>query len=101
VLAPACVRNEFGFLEGRAASRATALCGRDAVQVLPADGAAWDLDTLAARLANVGEVKRRGIYLEARVEDFTLLVFPDARVIVRGTGDEGRARSVVARFLGA
>jgi len=95
-----CREGDFPWLEGRRGGRPTALCGRDAVQVLPATPGI-DLAALASRLAGVGSVTVNPWIVRARVEpDIELAVFTDGRAIVSGTRDEARARGIVAKYVG-
>ncbi len=98
---PTCRGGDYPWLEGRLGGRPTALCGRDAVQVMPASQGI-DLPGLAARLAGVASVKANPWIVRAAVEPgIELAVFADGRAIVSGTRDEARARGIVARYLGS
>lgn len=98
---PTCRSRDFPWLEGRLGGRPTALCGREAVQVTPAT-AGIDLSALATRLAGVGSVTSNAWIVRAQVEPgIELAVFADGRAIVSGTRDEARARSIVAKYIGA
>ena len=101
-----CARRRFEFLDGGAAAarRPVSLCGRNAVQVRPDRPAAFDLPTVAARLEAVGTVTRTPYLLHLDVTDapaVRLTLFPDGRLIVTGTTDLDRARSLYARYIGA
>jgi molybdopterin-synthase adenylyltransferase len=98
---PACGKGRYDYLEGAASGGATALCGRNAVQVSPAEGAAVDLAALERRLAAVGKVKRNEYLLRLDADGFEVTVFPDGRAIVRGTDDPARARAVYAKYVGS
>jgi len=95
-----CVQRRFEFLEGGAVSRSAALCGRNAVQILPAHDQQIDLETLARTLSEVGEVLYNGFLLTLKVADYELNVFPNGRAIIKGTSDTSVARSLYARYLG-
>ncbi len=100
---PTCVRREFVFLDQRAPSQTTVLCGHDAVQVLVHPPVALDLAALAARLCVVGEVNSNRFLLRFREgADLPreLTVFPDGRAIVKGTTDPTEARVLYARYVG-
>lgn len=98
---PTCRGGDFPWLEGRLGGRPTALCGREAVQVMPATPGI-DLTALAARLGDVGSVTGNPWIVRAQVEPgIELAVFADGRAIVSGTRDEARARGIVARYLGS
>ena len=76
------------------------LCGRNAVQIHDLERPI-DLRNLAARLTGLGEVRANEFALRFENPPYLLTVFPDGRVIVKGTTDIGVARSVYARFVGA
>jgi adenylyltransferase/sulfurtransferase len=98
---PTCRAGDTPWLDGRLGGPATALCGRDAVQV-PAVGAGVDLARVAERLASVGRVKANPWIVRAEVEaGIELAVFADGRAIVSGTREEAKARAIVSRYLGA
>ncbi len=96
----ACDGLEFEFLSGRG-TRPAALCGRDAVQVMPSTRTTLDLETLARRLEAAGNVERSPFLLRLVVDGCTLSVFPDGRAIVAGTTDVAAARSLYSRYIGA
>lgn len=97
---PACVRKRFDYLRGAAGAHATSLCGRNAVQILPAAMTAVDLEELSRRLAAVGKVRHNGFLLKFALEDFEMTLFSDGRAIVKGTGDVARAKALYARYIG-
>lgn len=99
---PACGHQEYLFLSGQRTVQATVLCGKNAVQLAPASGAAsLDLATLEPQLARVGTVTRNAFLLRLRLPEYGLTVFRDGRTVVEGTTDPSVARSVVARVLGS
>lgn len=98
---PTCRGGDYPWLAGRLGGRPTALCGREAVQLMPA-AQGIDLTGLAARLAGVASVTANPWIVRAAVEPgIELAVFADGRAIVSGTRDEARARGIVARYLGS
>lgn len=98
---PACRRREFPWLAGRAASRSAVLCGRNAVQLTPAEGSPLDLAALEQRLHGVGDVRRNPYLLRFTAEAYEITVFPDGRAIVAGTDDPATARTVFAKYVGS
>jgi molybdopterin-synthase adenylyltransferase len=107
---PCCGERRFEFLEGDRMPRASVLCGRNAVQILPAAGSATiDLATLALRWDGQGPVRRdeHSIMCELaspRAADgraIEIRVFANGRMLISGTTDPEFARSLVARFVGA
>lgn len=96
---PTCRGGDFPWLEGRQGGGATAICGREAVQVAAATGTV-DLAAVATRLVGVAEVTANAWMLRAEVEPgIRLSVFADGRAIVDGTRDPVRGRAIVARYL--
>jgi len=99
----ACGRREFEFLNADSSQSIAKLCGRGAVQLRSPKGARTPtLGEIAHRLRTAGEVMQTPFIVRCALPDaLQLTVFADGRVIVHGTGDEKRARSIYARYLGA
>jgi len=95
---PTCGRREFSYLEERRRPPVT-LCGRDAVQVHERERPI-DLAELEARLEPLGDVRANEFALRFRIAPYEITIFPDGRAIVKGTSDEGVARSLYARYVG-
>ncbi len=100
---PCCRGREFSFLDGHFSGTTTSLCGRDAVQVVPSGKRRMDFNVIAAKLGPVAlePVRFNEYMLRAKIDRFELTLFPDGRVIVKGTADVDRARSIHAKYLGA
>jgi adenylyltransferase/sulfurtransferase len=96
---PTCAQKRFEFLDNRDRDMTARLCGRNAVQVR--SGAT--LEHAGKQLQNVGEVQRTSYMVRCRLRDaeVSLTAFADGRVLVQGTSDLARARSLVARYVGA
>lgn len=100
----ACGERRYEFLERRAEGATTSLCGRNAIQIRPPGRPAFDLTDLAAKLAGAGTLERTPHLLRCQLlepADLKLTVFGDGRLIVHGTADPDRARSIYARFIGS
>ena len=95
---PTCGRREFSYLEEKRRPPVT-LCGRNAVQVHERERPI-DLGELRDRLAPLGEVRANEFALRFRIEAYEMTIFPDGRAIVKGTSDEGVARSLYAKYVG-
>ncbi|MDQ3820031.1 MAG: ThiF family adenylyltransferase [Acidobacteriota bacterium] len=95
-----CALGRYETLEAESVDFATALCGRDAVQVNPGRPAEVNLPQLAERLRSAGEVQVNPYLLRLRAGEFELTVFRDARAIIRGTDDVMTARSLYAKYVG-
>lgn len=98
---PCCQRGSFEFLEGGRASASAVLCGRNAVQILPAEGAAVDLKAVARRLPAHMRPKLNEFLLRFRTDEHVVALFRDGRAIVQGTSDPAAARAVYAKYIGA
>lgn len=109
---PCCAASRFEWLDdalGR--GDAATLCGRNAVQVPPpiassrstGEALPVDLALIEAKLRPVAEVRRTAFLVKAALRDepLALTVFADGRVVVEGTTDTVRARSIVAKHVGA
>jgi adenylyltransferase/sulfurtransferase len=103
---PACVKKQLTYLNSTASLTAT-LCGRNTVQVRlttlnATTGGVSLLERIESRLVGtLKDVDRSAYLVRGRVDDqVELSVFSDGRVLVHGTNDPARARSIVARFLG-
>ena len=97
---PTCQLGEFSTLDATAGDFAAVLCGRNAVQISPANPAPVDFVQLAERLKGTGEVKFNDYLLRFRTGDIELTVFQDARSIIRGTSEVKTARSLYAKYIG-
>lgn len=100
---PTCALGRYDFLSVDATSWVTTLCGRNAVQIAPPKEVSLDLDRLADTLSSAGQVTNNGLLLRFVPTDapsHELLVFPDGRLVVKGTTDEALARGLHARYLG-
>lgn len=95
-----CALAQYETLEAEAVDFATALCGRDAVQVSPHRPTEVNLPALAERLRAVGEVQVNPYLLRLRAGEYELTIFGDARAIIRGTDDVVTARSLYAKYVG-
>ena len=102
-----CHHRDFEFLDGKFASGATTLCGRNAVQVTQktGDGRRLDFAEIAKRLEPHGPVSRSKFMIRVGLtcngEPYELAIFTDGRAIVKGTTDAAAAKSVYAKYVGA
>ena len=97
---PVCVKKKYIFLEGEETSHATSLCGRNAVQIVPQKRSQISFKKLEEKLKHLGKVKYNEFVLSFKTGDYELIVFPDARVIVKGTTDISIAKTLYAKYLG-
>jgi adenylyltransferase/sulfurtransferase len=97
---PACGEQRFDFLASHNRDMTARLCGRNAVQVRMAS---FSLSHAADRLQKAGQVQSQPFMVRCQLPEggLSLTAFEDGRVIVQGTNDPARARSVVARYFSA
>ena len=99
---PACGQRRFEFLD-RPSGGPRVLCGRNAVQFQANKERKLDLPSLAVKLDGTGELRPSPHLLRYKPSDDRLIdfsIFSDGRVIVHGTGDVPRARTIYSRYLG-
>ena len=103
---PACDKGERLWLNGSQKSASIILCGRNAVQVTPAEKLQLSLPELAQRLESSGRVTSNPFLVRVTISEgsteqpFELTLFPDGRAIIRGTEDPVVARTLYARYVG-
>lgn len=104
----ACVGRKFEFLHGDGLSggemsSSVVLCGRNAVQISPrGEDQQIDLAEISQRWQSVGQVQSTRFFARLHLDDSTnITLFRDGRVVVQGTDDLARARSLVDRFVGS
>jgi adenylyltransferase/sulfurtransferase len=100
---PCCGRREFPFLSHANGDFTTTLCGRNTIQVQMRRGSV-DLAQAAKKLAGVGSVQTSPWFIRCQLRDpagIELTLFPDSRLLVKGTSDPLRAKSVYSRFVGS
>lgn len=100
---PACGKHRLEFLETTQRDVTAKLCGRDAVQVRATVDGTIALPKLARRLESLGTVLATPYMVRCALPEsgLSITVFQDGRVIVQGTTDPARAKSVVAKYVGS
>lgn len=101
---PACIccgKNQFEFLEPHAGDNTTSLCGRNTIQISPAEPWDVDLQAMADRLSLSGRVEKNKFLVRFYATDeLRMVIFQDGRVLVQGTDDLATARSLYAKYIG-
>jgi molybdopterin/thiamine biosynthesis adenylyltransferase len=94
-----CQLKEFPALQPSEQENMTVLCGRDSVQIHY--GVKLKLDEWAERLKKVATIQSTPFLVRAQLtEGERLVLFPDGRVLVQGTEDLTRAKTLYARYIG-
>ena len=101
---PCCARRNFEFLDAaeERGSRVASLCGRNAVQITIRPAPELVLAELAPRLRQAGasEMNENEFLLRFQLDGYEWTLFPDARVILKGTDDLNLAKTLYARYIG-
>jgi adenylyltransferase/sulfurtransferase len=101
---PCCGKRNFEFLHGQPGELAIALCGRNAIQIRPPHP--WqppDFERAISRLKDAGRTEGNLFFSRCRLDDppgIMITCFKDGRLVVDGTSDAGRAKSICARYIG-
>lgn len=97
---PACGTHDFPSLTRTAQEVETVLCGRDTVQIHQKEK--MNLGEWEKRLSSVSETTRTPFLLKADFQnEIKFVMFPDGRVLVQGTEDRIRARTMYDRYIGS
>jgi len=96
---PSCAKGLLDALKSKGAAEALQLCGQNAVQIIPQKETTLDLKKLEESLSHAGKVQYNGYFLWLEAGELELVIFPDARAIVKGTDDLARARSAYSKFI--
>src|SRR4051812_14807583 len=94
-----CRLREFHHLDGACHPQVT-MCGRNSVQIHERERPV-DFAELEARLRAHGRVRHNEFVLKFWRAPYELTLFGDGRAIIKGTTDQGVARSLYARFIGS
>jgi molybdopterin/thiamine biosynthesis adenylyltransferase len=97
---PTCQLKEFPALNVENDDQVTSLCGRETIQITPKGNHRLDLGDWQDKLQKIGQVEQTPFLLRCQVEGLKLVLFPDGRVLVQGTDDISRAKSVYAKYIG-
>ncbi len=96
-----CDHRVFEWLDGTRRCETDVLCGRDTVQIQPSAKSVLDLDMLARRLADHGEVVWDANALRLDLHGGTrVTVFPDGRALI-GIDDVSAARTLYDKLIGS
>jgi adenylyltransferase/sulfurtransferase len=107
---PCCGQGKFEHFEGAPASATLSLCGRNAVQISPAnEGDTINLAEFAARLSAHGEFTHNAYLMRGELkteqgangQPVEITLFPNGRAIIKGVSKPEAARSIYAKYIGA
>ncbi|KAF6565200.1 ThiF family adenylyltransferase [Paenibacillus sp. EKM202P] len=92
----------YPYLSASYRQKTDVLCGRDTVQIRPANRTHLNLAEIANRFTALGEgnVEWNSYLVSFSVGEHRLVVFADGRALIHGTKDVAKARSLYHRYLG-
>jgi len=95
-----CGKRNFEFLQAKRRKLVVSLCGRNAVQIVPAKPRKGDLKELNKKLSRLGETSWVDGLLRFKAIGVELTIFSDGRTIVGGTTDLSRAKTIFSKYVG-
>ncbi len=96
---PLCAEGQLDYLDA-APLRTISLCGRNAVQLIPAVAGELDLAEVGKSLEAFGTVQSNEFLVKCHNPPYELTLFRDGRAIVKGTEEASVARSVYSKMVG-
>lgn len=97
---PTCGRGDFPFLARRRRTTVVGLCGSDSFQITPPGKITIDLEDLASRLQDIGEVSITPYYLRFSDGGIEMILYPAGRAQIKGAGGEKEVLSFYAKYVG-
>lgn len=97
---PVCQKGAYSLLNQARGSIATALCGQDAVQIVPGASRTMDFPKLAERLGKVCTVRYNAFILTLLDGEHEINLFRDGRAIVKQARDENQAKGLYSEYFG-
>lgn len=95
-----CGEEKYQFLDSEVGQTSHSVCGREAVQINPHMEEEINLEELAEKLEELGNVEAQDVLLRFEVDNYRITVFRDGRAIIEGTEEEKVARSVYSKYIG-
>jgi molybdopterin-synthase adenylyltransferase len=95
-----CGNENYEFIDSDEQEIITSLCGRNAIQITPADPKELSLKSIGEKLEKLGTVKCSDFIMLFKNDETEISLFRDGRAIIKGTNDEMVARTIYARYIG-
>ncbi len=92
-----CAEKDFQFLKSEE-DTITELCGRNSVQITPAEQKHIDLEKLEKRFTDAKKMGDKMVKIST--VDYELNVFGNGRAIIEGTEDPKKAKSLYSQYIG-
>ncbi|MGE8204941.1 ThiF family adenylyltransferase [Heyndrickxia sp. NPDC080065] len=89
------------FLSHESQTKTAVLCGRNTVQIRPANGSLPSLDQLSSQWKQAGyQVNQNPYLISVHKEDVKMVMFKDGRALIHGTNDPIKAKRIYYSFVG-
>ena len=96
---PVCGYGQYSFYGKTTGIQAAALCGRDSVQVVPAEELTVSFSEFAEKLQPFGAVKVNTFTLDFDDGTYGIKLFKNGRAIIKHVMDENRAKSIYTKYV--
>ncbi len=94
-----CSKRNFEFLDAISSYQVTSLCGRNAVQI-SAPKSSMEIEQVRESLKSIAQISDNGFFISAQIESYEFVIFPDGRVVIKGTSEPSVARMLYAKYIG-
>lgn len=95
-----CHDHQFSSLEQKSDGLTVSLCGRHTIQVRPPSEFHVQLELMAKRLSQFGQVRHNPHLLRCDFGNVQITLFADGRALIHGVDEASTARSLYARYIG-
>ena len=95
---PVCSEERYDYLDGEPL-RTVVLCGRNAVQLIPAVKGNLDFSEVSKAVEGLGEVEHNEFLMKCSLPPYEMTLFKDGRAIIKGTEDACAARSFYSKVV--
>lgn len=96
---PVCGYGQYSFYGKNTGMQAAAICGRDSVQVVPAEAADICFEEFAEKLRPFGKVTINAFTLDFDDGSIEIKLFRNGRAIIKHVTDENRAKSLYTKYI--
>jgi len=95
-----CGKRNFPYLQAHQRKLVVSLCGRNAVQIIPAEPLKDGLSDLKKKLSRSGTASIADGVLKFKTTGVDITVFRDGRTIIGGTTDLSKAKTIFSKYVG-
>jgi adenylyltransferase/sulfurtransferase len=95
-----CGKRHFPYLQAQQRKLVVSLCGRNAVQIIPAEPLKDGLSDLRKKLSRSGTASITDGVLRFKTVGVDITVFRDGRTIIGGTTDLSKAKTIFSKYVG-